>query len=248
MTLDTILPRMTAWIDQYALWLYGAAAVGLLLCIRAIWVARRDKKQSIFKLERELAISRESRAFSIAALLIGVIVAVSGFKFYLAPNIDLTPPTATPSPTSFLFETPPTREVPTETPTAPPPTRTPRPTARPTQPSAPPTATAPPAVACANPGACITSPVAGQRVSGAVPVRGTANIAQFQFYKVEYGLGEDPQQWHSLSDIHRQAVADGLLDTWNATGFPPGVYKLRLTVVDVTGNWTTPHEVRVIIE
>jgi len=247
MTLDAILPRMTAWIDRYALWIYGAAALGLLLCIRAIWIARREKKQSIFKLERELAMSRESRAFSTAALLVGIIVAVSGFKFYLAPNIDLAPPTATPTPTSFLFEEPPTREVPTATPAEPLATSTPRPTERPTEPPAPPTATALPAVSCANPGSCITYPVAGMRVSGAVQVRGTANIAQFQFYKVEYGLGEEPQQWHSLSDIHRQPVANGVLDTWNATGFPAGVYKLRLTVVDVSGNWTTPHEVRVII-
>ena len=78
-------------------------------------------------------------------------------------------------------------------------------------------------------------------------IRGTALIDRFQFYKVEYGQGENPQQWHSVSDIRKQPVGDGLLDTWNATGFPPGVYKLRLTVVDMTGNFAPPHEIRVII-
>ena len=85
------------------------------------------------------------------------------------------------------------------------------------------------------------------QVSGNVEIRGTAAIERFQFYKIEYGMGEKPSSWNSIGDIRKQAVADGVLASWNVAGFPPGVYKLRLTVVDMTGNFAPPHEIRVIV-
>ena len=245
--MDSIFPRVVDWIDQYALWIYVACGLGLLICVRIITLARRAKKRAIFKLEREVAVARESRAFSIAALLVGVLVAVTGLKFGIAPSIELPPPTPTATPTSFIFDEPPTREIPPDTPTEPPPTPTRRPIRRTPAPPNPPTATLSVPVACPQPDACIKSPSANARISGVRQILGTANIAQFQFYKVEYGLGEEPTEWHSVSDIHRQPVADGLLENWDTSGFPGGVYKLRLTVVDMTGNFGSPHEIRVII-
>ena len=79
-------------------------------------------------------------------------------------------------------------------------------------------------------------------------IRGTAQIDNFQFYKLEYGLGENPQQWNSIGDIHRSPVADGALGVWDTAGFPNGVFKLRLTVVEISGNFPPPLEVRVIIQ
>ena len=87
-----------------------------------------------------------------------------------------------------------------------------------------------------------------QVIAGQVTIRGTAQIDQFQFYKLEYGLGENPQQWNSIGDIHRSPVADGALGVWDTAGFPNGVFKLRLTVVDASGNFPAPCEVRVIIQ
>ena len=245
--MDSIFPRVVDWIDQYALWIYIGCGLGLLICGRIILAARRAKKRAIFKLEREVAVARESRAFSVAALLVGVLVAVTGLKFGIAPSIEVIPPTPTATPTSFIFEEPPTREIPPGTPTEPAPTATRISIRRTPVPPRPPTATPPPPVICTQPDVCIKSPTANARVSGVLQILGTANIAQFQFYKVEYGLSEEPAEWHSVSDIHRRPVADGLLDTWNTSGFPPGVYKLRLTVVDVTGNFGEPHEIRVVI-
>jgi hypothetical protein len=216
--------------------------------LRIILVARREKKNAIFKLEREMAIRRESRAFSIAALLIGVLLAVTAFKYYVAPSVDPVVVTPTPSPTSFIFAEPPTREVPTATPTEPLPTPTRRVIRRSTPtPLPPPTSTPAPQVSCPNPQACIRYPAEGMQVSGIVQIRGTAAIPNFQFYKVEYGQGQDPGGWHSISDIHRQPVTDGVLETWNVSGFPAGVYTLRLTVVDITGNFPRPHEIQIRI-
>jgi hypothetical protein len=51
-----------------------------------------------------------------------------------------------------------------------------------------------------------------------------------------------------FSDIHKSPIAGGLLDIWDPSGYPQGVYKLRLIVVDNTGNYPSPCEVRVIVE
>jgi len=85
------------------------------------------------------------------------------------------------------------------------------------------------------------------QIHGIVPIVGTASIANFSFFKVEYGAGEKPTEWHSISPPHHNAVVNGTLDVWNTAGFPPGVYILRLTVVDRTSNFPPPCSVRTVI-
>ena len=85
-------------------------------------------------------------------------------------------------------------------------------------------------------------------IKGAVQIMGTANVPDLQFYKVEYGTGDKPESWSSVSDVRRQRVMDGLLETWDTRSFPNGIYVLRLTVVDATGNFPPPCEVRVVVE
>jgi hypothetical protein len=137
-------------------------------------------------------------------------------------------------------------------PVTPTPTRTPIPTRpRPTAP--PPTSTptapaVPPPPLCPRPDICISSPGPDAIISGQVTIRGTANIEAFQFYKVEYGMGEVPPQWNSIGDVKRERVVDGTLVVWDTSGFPEGSYFLRLTVVDLTGNFPPPYEVRVVIQ
>jgi hypothetical protein len=75
------------------------------------------------------------------------------------------------------------------------------------------------------------------QISGIVPIRGSAYAPDFQFYKVEIGVAPDPQSWSSISDIHPNQVSDGTLDVLNTDLLPAGNYVLRLTVVDVTGNY-----------
>jgi len=107
--------------------------------------------------------------------------------------------------------------------------------------------TAPPAY-CPEPGVSITQPGTGARVSGRVVIRGTASRDAFQFYKVEYGQGESPTHWNVINDIHRIPVTQNILEEWDTSGLPEGTYWLRLTVVDPTGNFPPPCEVRVIVE
>lgn len=101
-----------------------------------------------------------------------------------------------------------------------------------------------PAAFCPSPGVQISSPGNGQHVSGAVDIYGTANIDNFQFYKVEYSGGGG---FSVIGDLVYTPVSGGYLTTWNAGGFGSGTYTLRLTVVDVSGNYPAPCEISVII-
>lgn len=94
----------------------------------------------------------------------------------------------------------------------------------------------------------IASPRPNQRVSGILQIVGTANIPDFQFYKVEYGMGEVPFTWHSISPVHTVPITNSLLEVWNTDAYPEGVYILRLTAVDVRGQFPQPCDVRIIID
>lgn len=96
----------------------------------------------------------------------------------------------------------------------------------------------------------ITFPGINQMLNspGTFDILGTANIPDFQFYKLEYGVGEMPSAWCVIGELHYEPVVNGILGTWNTGALPEGVYILRLTAVDITGNFPQPCDVRVIID
>lgn len=83
----------------------------------------------------------------------------------------------------------------------------------------------------------ITSPEINQVVRGRVPIIGSASVDNFQFYKVEYGVGSDPSQWAVIGQLHDSPVINGQLEVWDTTGIPDGVYSLQLQAVKQDGNW-----------
>jgi tetratricopeptide (TPR) repeat protein len=90
----------------------------------------------------------------------------------------------------------------------------------------------------------IESPAADARLRGPVTIVGTAAIENFQYYKIEMGAGEAPTEWSLLSTAPTP-VNRGILATWDTDSLPPGIYTLRLTAVDITGNFPPPYLVRV---
>ena len=145
----------------------------------------------------------------------------------------------TPSPTLPIPEV-----TPTLTPTPRPrPTRRPEPTPVPA-PTADQPAVEPPR--CPDPRAVITAPGRNASISGMVPVFGTAVHEDFKFYKLEYGIGANPQNW-SYFDGGESPVQNGRLGTLNAGALPPGTYGIRVVVVDTTGNFPTPCETVIVI-
>jgi hypothetical protein len=239
-----IFARIQSLVRAYALYLYGAGLLALLLSWREISQAKKLKTETIFSLEKELAAVRQRRGRNTLLLALAFLVLLTVLAYGIVPSESL-PATPEPTPTLLVIElSTPTLVIPTPTRTRIP-TR-PRPTALP--PTDTPTRTPLPTPVCAQPGVCITAPTKNQVIAGQVTIRGTAQIDRFQFYKLEYGLGENPQQWNSIGDLHRSPVADGALGVWDTAGFPNGVFRLRLTVVDMSGNFPPPCEVQVTIQ
>ena len=75
-------------------------------------------------------------------------------------------------------------------------------------------------------------------MEGVVEIWGTVDIADFWYYKVEFAAGADPAEgdWHWIGE-GRNPVRGEVLLTWNTAALSPGVYSLRLVVVDKTGNY-----------
>lgn len=232
-------------ISNNAAWIYGACLLAALFLLRTALLARRERQQAAFSLERETALNRIHATFRWAI----VVLAVMGLTYFVAnyvsvavePIIAQADPTPTPV---FLLDTPtptpeptlPPAETPTETPT-PRPRATPQPvpTLEPPTPSAP---TAPPVVApsCPDGRAIILEPGVGQIVNGPVGVIGTAQTANFEYYKIEFKPAGAPGDF-SFYLRRDTPVTNGPLGTWNPAGLPPGEYQLRLVTVDITGNF-----------
>jgi len=232
-------------ISSYANWIYLFCAIGVFLCLSAIRSAVRERDASLFTLEREAATSRARRLLGLMVAVLLVAGATAFVDLSLVPRMDLSPQTSvrTPLPLPTLTDIiPPATPTPTPAQPSPTPTRPPRPTPTPVEtpsPSPTPTVSLPPPT-CPNPRAQITAPRPGAHLEGVVEIWGTANIDQFQYYKVEYGVGETPPGWVVIDDLRYERVSEEVLVVWNTVGLTPGTYTLRLTVVDITGNYPEP--------
>jgi len=247
-----LIALLLTLIEEHTIWLYGACLLVILLFVRTYWVAHRQRQNTVFTIEKEIAAHREGRAMSGVGAMLGVAVVITGIKYYVVPTVDVAK-MVSPTPT-LTIPVPPTTVVvvATRTPTpdvvTSPPTAAPTPTPEPTE-NLEPTATPPPPppAACADANICITSPGSGATVSGMVAIVGTADHSQFQFYKVEYAQGEQPGGWNVINDIHRSPVHGSVLEHLNAGALPNGVYWVRLVVVDQTGNFPPPCQVRIVV-
>lgn len=233
-------------------WVYAFCALIALWQLRIVLRAQRERRQSVFALEREAAFQRVVNALGIALALL---VTMGGTYFIGNVLLEVVRPlveeSTVPTPVLVLptLETPATELTPTATPT---PLATPTPFVKPTLRPLPtpvpeePTATPAPAIVapdCPNPGARLTSPGQGQNVGGAIVVMGTANLPNMQYYKLEFRPVGSSGDFTYLTG--RNAPADGALGVWDTSPLPPGAYTLRLVVVDHTGNYPPPCEVTV---
>ena len=76
----------------------------------------------------------------------------------------------------------------------------------------------------------ITSPDMFSPVSGKVPIRGSAQGADFAFYRVQVGEGLNPQQWLQVGQEVSTPVSNGELAVWDTSGLD-GLYVVQLLVV-----------------
>ncbi len=92
------------------------------------------------------------------------------------------------------------------------------------------------AYTCFNPAARITAPAPGTPINGGFAIRGSANIPNFQFYKLEV-RADAAQSYVTFFTSTKPVTTDSELGTLNANAFPPGLYWIQLVVVDNTGNY-----------
>ena len=241
-------------VENYVVWLYLACLAVVLFYVRAYAMAHQERANTVFTIEKEVAAHKEGRALSGIGVTLGVVVIITALRYYLVPAFDIQA-MVQPTPTlPFVLATQgaePAGPTTAPEPGLPVPTPTPRPI--PTRPVVIPSATPVPptplpTAVCPDPNVRISEPLMGAVVAGRVPVRGSAAIDRFQFYKVEFTQGQEPTTWHVINDIHRTAVIGGVLEEFNTTGLPNGVYWLQLTVVDETGNFPPPCQVRVVVQ
>jgi len=83
----------------------------------------------------------------------------------------------------------------------------------------------------------ITSPQMNAEVRGRVLINGRTALPEFDYYKVEFGIGSNPTDWAIVGEIHKTPITEGLLETWDTTVLPDGMYSLRLRVVKPDGNY-----------
>ncbi|GAB4570457.1 MAG: hypothetical protein Kow0077_04620 [Anaerolineae bacterium] len=102
---------------------------------------------------------------------------------------------------------------------------------------------------CTDAGSRITFPSPGAVVSGRFTVAGSATLGEnndrFNFYKIE--LREENDSGY-INLVQRTAPVDsGSLGTVDTANFAAGHYELKLTVVDITGNYIEPCAIRITI-
>lgn len=95
----------------------------------------------------------------------------------------------------------------------------------------------------------ITAPGAGQVITQAVPIMGTAQFSHdsVEYYKVEIGPGTTPSEWWYIAG-GTEPVSSGLLGTLPGDALAPGQYVLRLLLVKTDGNFPAPYEVPITIQ
>ena len=92
----------------------------------------------------------------------------------------------------------------------------------------------------------LTEPKSGAKVWGTLVAKGTADIPDFAYYKLEQRKdGLDGWHWIMSGNI---PVHDGTLGMWDTRTVPDGDYFFRLVIVDGTGNYPPPCEVVVKVD
>lgn len=217
---------------DYEIWIY------ILLGVLAIWQVRKfalawdELRGAFFGLEREAAQSRVNSAATL--IVIFIIMAVA--EFTLVTFVIPTVPGANPLPTSTLDL------LATPTTTLPAPTQNPNET-----PGITPTPEEVPAAEGCVPGQVnLTSPLNGNRISGSIIVRGSADIPNFGFYTLQIAHPGDVI-WLPIL-VGQQAVKNDALGTWETSSLTPGEYMLKLVVTDNIGNVLTPCAIQVTVE
>lgn len=197
--------------------IYIALAIGALFAFRRMWRSWREWRDSVYGLEREFALRRLGQATAAAFLVLALVFVEFFVATFIAPSLPATDILATPTLDLLL---------------------TPAGTLSPEQATqaalSPATQEVPSGMSgCVPEKIMITSPEAGDEISGTVDITGTASIPNFGFYKYEIAL-LGSQNWATIS-AGREPKINTSLGPWNTTSLTNGDYFLRLVITDNVG-------------
>lgn len=234
------MTELVFFIEQISFGLYILSMAGLLWVAIRLSRARRDLTVAQFKLEREHAQVRQASAITFGGLLIEVIIGVWAITNVMAPTIrdirlggEVQPQralerfvTSTPAPNEpiALNAGAPAEEGPGIF-------ATPIPTATPVGTILP---EAPEIIGCPEDKAWLHIPGNGQLIFEATTVVGTANIADFAFYRFEIKPAQPGSQFAPIGGDYTVPVVNGPLGEILPFNFPEGEYRFRLSVFDQT--------------
>ncbi len=241
--------NLAFFIEQIAPGLYILCGVGIVIALRAVILARRQLQSAQFELEKELARFRVDNAVTAVVLLIQLALAVVAISLVVAPTLRAQPP-QTGAPIAVAVETPFTTAIPGSILAGTPPPDFAQGVEIPgledelnLAPFATPTLTptpvgtivpdAPPAIGCDSPEAQMRIPANGMIVFEAINIVGSANTANFAFYRFELNGPQTNNVWAKLSE-YTVPVVDGVLGQLIPSQLTPGEYKFRLNVFDIT--------------
>ncbi len=76
----------------------------------------------------------------------------------------------------------------------------------------------------------IISPAMFEVVRGATPIRGSVQLNDLSFYRLQVGQGLNPQGWYQIGEDHNQPIREGLIGVWDTQGLN-GLYVIELLAV-----------------
>lgn len=216
-------------IEAYQFWIYAGLILAALVYLRSVWKWSLERRKAMFGLERERALTGLRRSIAMLVLVMAAILATFIAATFVVPALPASA-RPTPLPTVSLLAT--------GNPTADPElaegfaAATPIPVGSPNP------------AGCSNAEATLISPESEETLQGIVEIQGTADIANFAFYRYEYRAAGSQAVWQAIS-AGTDPVVEGALGTWDTSLVPAGDYELRLVVTDTSGNAPQPCVVQV---
>lgn len=226
------MEQVLQFFRAYEIWIYIILGILILWQIRKFALAWEELRGAYFGLEREAAQSRVNSAATMIVLLIFMAVAEFAIVTFVVPTL----PGANPLPTATLDI------LATPTITLSPSTQNPAET----QQATPTPAELPAAEGCTPGEINLTEPLYGDRFSGSITIRGSANIPNFGFFTLQVARPGDAI-WLPIS-VGQQPVKNDILGEWDTSSLTPGEYMFRLVVTDNLGNELPPCAIQVMVE
>lgn len=218
--------ELLRFFQLYEAVLYFLLGMGIIIYSWRFWLAWEEMRESVFGLERAGAQRRLNRNALMIFAMIMMGVAIFSLVTFIGPS--LAPETVLPiAPTTSPLED-----------------GTPGAEGDAALGGAVMTPTALPTVAV-SPEGCIpeqlfiSSPAAGENISGEVPIIGTVQMDNFGFYKIEYARAQE-ELWLTIQAGRTMRVDDELVPAWDTRTIPPGEYVLQLIVTDISGQPLPP--------